>query len=104
MTTDEERHGLHRRLVGRLGERVGEALYTFVACLLALGVSGLAALNFNQSLLFPSLGPKALLFFEPPTAPTAMAALMAGVVLLSAVGWLINRASGMPAPVWGATG
>lgn len=30
-----------------------------------------------------------------------MAALMAGVVLLTVVGWLLNRAAGVPAPVWG---
>jgi hypothetical protein len=36
-------HGVHERLTGRLGERRGEAVYTFVACVPALGVSGLAA-------------------------------------------------------------
>jgi CBS domain-containing membrane protein len=56
-------HGLHGKLVDRFGTK-GDALYTFVACLLALAVSGLAAYVFKQPLLFPSLGPTALLFFE----------------------------------------
>jgi len=180
---DKERHGLHGRLVGRFGSRVGEAIYAFAACLLALAVSGLAAYLAKQPLLFPSLGPTALLFFERPMATTSsprnalighavailagalslalfglldnssilvkdatparigagalsvaltgavlllsnashppagattlivslgflqtppeMAALMAGVVLLTVVGWLLNRAAGVPAPVWG---
>jgi len=178
------RHGLHGRLVERLGSRAGEAVYAFVACLLALGTSGLAAYLAKQPLLFPSLGPTALLFFERPMAATSsprnalighavaigagalslalfglldnpsilvedatparvgagalsvaltgavllllnashpptgattlivslgflqtppeMAALMAGVVLLTVVGWLVNRAAGVPTPVWGA--
>jgi CBS domain-containing membrane protein len=69
LTAGEERYGLHGRLVDRLGERWGEAIYTFVWCLLALAVSGLAAYVAKQPLLFPSLGPTALLFFERPLAP-----------------------------------
>lgn len=181
---EREHHGLHGRLVERFGARVGEATYAFAACLLALGTSGLAAYLAKQPLLFPSLGPTALLFFErplaatssprnalighaaailagalslalfglldnpsilvegatparaaagalsvaltgavllllnashPPTGattlivslgflqtPSEMAVLMAGVVLLTAVGWLLNRAAGVPMPVWGA--
>lgn len=184
MTDDKERHGLHERLVGRLGERRGEALYSFACCLLALAVSGLAAFVARQPLLFPSLGPTALLFFERPLAPTSsprnalighavailagalslsvfgllgdpsilvenvtlarvgagalsvaltgavlllldcshpptgattlivslgflqtppeMAALMAGVLILTVVGWLVNRAAGVPVPLWSA--
>ena len=64
-------HGLHGRLVERFGSRVGEAVYAFVACLLALGLSGLAAYLAKQPLLFPSLGPTALLFFERPMAATS---------------------------------
>jgi CBS domain-containing membrane protein len=59
---------VHERLVERLGERWGEALYTFACCLLALAVSGLAANVAGQPLLFPSLGPTALLSFERPLA------------------------------------
>ena len=180
----KERHGLHRRLVERFGARTGEAVYSFSTCLVALAVSGLAAYLAKQPLLFPSLGPTALLFFErpmaatssprnalvghavaigagalalalfglldnpsilaedvtparvgagalsvamtgavllllnashPPTGattlivslgflqtPSGMAALMAGVVLLTVFGWLLNRAAGVPMPVWGA--
>jgi hypothetical protein len=42
LTNRGERHGLHERVVERFGERWGEALYTFVCCLLALAVSGIA--------------------------------------------------------------
>ncbi len=178
-----DHHGLHARLVERFGSRLGEAVYAFFASLVALGLSGLAAYLAKQPLLFPSLGPTALLFFERPMAPTSsprnalighavaigagalslalfglldnpsilvedvaparvgagalsvaltgavllllnashpptgattlivslgflqtppeMAALMAGVVLLTVVGWLLNRAAGVPVPVWG---
>ena len=181
---EKERHGLHRRLAERFGDRAGEAAYAFFACGLALGTSGLAAYLAKQPLLFPSLGPTALLFSErpmaaassprnalighavalgagalslalfglldnpsilvedasparvgagalsvaltgaallilnashPPTGattlivslgflqtPPEMVALMVGVVLLTAVGWLLNRAAGMPVPVWAA--
>jgi CBS domain-containing membrane protein len=178
-------HGLHGRLVDRLGVG-GDALYTFVACALALAVSGLAAYLAKQPLLFPSLGPTALLFFEQPMAkpssprnalighlvavlagalslavfelldnpsilvegvtlarigaaalslaltgavllllrsshppagatvlivslgllrtPSQMAMIMAGVVLLTVAGWAINRAAGVPMPVWAGRG
>ena len=184
LTTGRERHGLHGRLVESPGELRGEALYTFVTCLIALAVSGLAAYVAKQPLLFPSLGPTALLFFERPMAATSslrntlighavavgafslavfgllddpsvlvenvtsarigaaslslaltgavllllnsshpptgattlivslgflhtppeMAALMAGVAILTFVGQVINRAAGIPVPAWGAGG
>jgi len=176
-------HGVHEKLVDRFGTK-GDALYTFVACLLALAVSGLAAYAFKQPLLFPSLGPTALLFFEQPLAvpssprntlvghlvailagalalavfglldhpsilaegvtlvrtgaaalslaltgavllllrsshpptgattlivslgllqtPLEMTMLMVGVVILTIVGWAMNRALGVPVPVWAA--
>ena len=40
----------------------------------------------------------------PPEMAAQMAAQMAGVVLLTVIGWSINRDSGVPVPVWGATG
>jgi CBS domain-containing membrane protein len=176
-------HGLHKRLVDRFGV-VGDAFYTFVVCLLALAVSGLAAYLLKQPFFFPSLGPTAFLFFETPLAPNAsprntlighlvailagvlslaifgllggpsvlqegvtltrvgagalsvaltgavllllrsshpptgattlivslgllqtpheMGALMVGVVLLTVIGWVINRAAGVPVPIWAA--
>jgi hypothetical protein len=33
-----------------------------------------------------------------------MLMLMIGVVLLTIVGWVINRAAGVPVPVWSAEG
>ena len=62
---DGQRYGFHERLAERFGVG-GDALYTFVACVLALAMSGLAAYLTKQPLLFPSLGPAALLFFEQP--------------------------------------
>jgi CBS domain-containing membrane protein len=178
---DERRTDLRESLVVRFGNG-GAAIYTFVACLLALGASGLAAYFAKQPLLFPSLGPTAFLFFESPMAeassprntlighlvavlagalslavfglldhpsvlvegvtlarvgagslslaltgvvllllrsshpptgattlivslgllrtPRQMTVLMAGVTLLTAVGWILNRASGVPVPLW----
>lgn len=84
-------HGVHERLVGWLGQRGGEAVYAFFACGLALTVSGLAAYALKQPLLFPSLGPTALLVFERPTSPGAsprnvlighLVAVLAGVSCL----------------------
>ena len=40
----------------------------------------------------------------PPEMSAQMSAQMAGVVLLTVVGWSINRDSSAPVPVWGATG
>ncbi len=61
--TGEEYYGVHKTPVERFGARSGETVYAFFACLLALGVSGLVAYASKQPLLFPSLGPTALLFF-----------------------------------------
>ena len=182
--TGEEYHGVHKTLVERFGARSCETVYTFFTCLLALGGSGLVAYASKQPLLFPSLGPTALLFFEQPTAkpstprnalighavailagafaltvfgllddgsvlqegvtlaragagalsvaltgavllllrashppsgattlilslgflqtPREMAMLMIGVAVLTAAGWAINRALGVPMPSWSA--
>ncbi|CAA9463110.1 MAG: hypothetical protein AVDCRST_MAG14-2785 [uncultured Rubrobacteraceae bacterium] len=95
--SEEEHHGFHRLLVERLGERWGEALYTIVTCLLALAVSGLAAYAFRQPLLFPSLGPTALLLFEQPMAKPSsprntlighFVAILAGALSLAVFGLL----------------
>ena len=177
--------GLHGKLIERFGKG-GDAAYMFVACALAMAVSGLAAYLFEEPMLFPSLGPTAFLFFEnpmdqtasprntlighlvavlagalslaifglldhpnvfqegvslmrvgagalsvaltgavllllrsshPPTGattlivslgllqtPSGMLMLMVGVVLLTVTGWIINRAFGVPMPVWSAEG
>ena len=34
--------------------------------------------------------------------PPEMAALMVGVAILTIVGWLVNRAAGVPVPLWSA--
>ena len=90
-------HDLHGKLVDRLGQRVGEALYSFVASGLALGVSGFLAWLFKQPLIFPSLGPTAYLFFESPMSRRSsprdtiighFVAVLAGVVSLAAFGLL----------------
>jgi CBS-domain-containing membrane protein len=88
-------HGLHGKLVDRLGTK-GDALYTFVACLLALGLSGLAAYVFKQPLLFPSLGPTAFLFFEQPLAkPSSPRNTLIGHFVAILVGALSLAVSGL---------
>jgi CBS domain-containing membrane protein len=57
LTAEGERHGVHERLVDKLG--------------------------FLQT-------------------PPEMAVLMVGVAILTVVGWLINRAAGIPVPLWAA--
>ncbi len=181
----EGRHGLHGRLAERYG-RGGDALYTFVACALAVAISGLAAHFAKQPLLFPSLGPTVFLFFDQPMSagasprnalighlvailagalclavfglldnpsilqegvtlvrigagtlslaltgavllllrashppagatvlivslgllrtPTDLAMIAVGVVLVTVVGWAINRTAGVSVPIWGARG
>lgn len=176
-------YGLKRWLYGRWGNR-GNAVYTFTGSLFAIALSGLAALAFDEPLLFPSLGATAFLIFETPTAevgsprntlighavgiaaaalslaifglldePSAfeqgvtlarvlavalsvaltggllrllraahppagattiivssglladadqMLAVAVGVLLLTAAGWMLNRALGVPAPLWAA--
>lgn len=84
----DEYYGLHKRLVERFG-RGGEALYTFAACLLAMGVSGLAAYLTKQPLLFPSLGPTALLFFRAPMEKNASPRdAVLGHLVAIAAGWV----------------
>ncbi len=87
-------YGVHEKLVERYG-RAGDALYTFLACLMALAVSGLAAYLTKQPLLFPSLGPAALLFFEQPMSAGSsprntlighLVAVLSGVLCLYAFG------------------
>lgn len=90
------RYGLHGWLTRRFGRR-GDALYNFVACLIALGVSGFVAYLFARPLLFPSLGPTAILFFESPMAVRSSprntlighgVAILAGALSLAVFGLL----------------
>lgn len=80
--------------MGRLGRCGGGAPYAFLTCAVALGISGLAAHALRQPLLFPSLGPTALLF-ERPMSPGAgprntlvghVVAVLAGVLCLHLFG------------------
>jgi CBS-domain-containing membrane protein len=176
-------YGLKRWLYRRWRNN-GNAVYTSVCSLLAIGLSGLWAWIVKEPLLFPSLGATAFLIFETPMAevgsprntvighgvavaagvaaaamfglldapssyvsgvtPARIAAValavaltggilrvlrsahppagattiivasgllihlgqladvVAGVVLLTVAGWIINRLMGVPAPVWAA--
>ena len=160
----------------------GNAIYTFIGSLLAIGLSGTWAYLVKQPLVFPSLGATAFLIFETPMAevasprntiighsvgvaagaaslamfgllnapsvyvagitidrvfaialavaltggvlrvlrsahppagattiivasgllakPHQMLDVIIGVILLTIAGWLLNRAMGVPAPIW----
>jgi CBS domain-containing membrane protein len=162
----------------------GNAVYTFIGSLLAIGLSGTWAYLIKQPLVFPSLGATAFLIFETPMAevasprntiighsvgvaagatslaifgllnapsiyvagitidrvfaialavaltggvlrvlraahppagattiivasgllakPHQMLDIIIGVMLLTIAGWLLNRAMGVPAPIWRA--
>jgi hypothetical protein len=65
-------YGLRKSLVERFGT-AGEALYTFLVCLLVLAVSGLAAYLFKRPFLFPSPAPTAFLFVVAPNQFSGLA-------------------------------
>jgi CBS-domain-containing membrane protein len=176
-------YGLKRYLYRRWRNN-GNAIYTFVGSLLAIGLSGTWAYIVKQPLVFPSLGATAFLIFETPMAevgsprntiightvgilagvlslaifgllhaksvyvsgitvdrvfaialavaltggvlrvlraahppagattiivasgllhtPRQLLDIFVGVLLLTIAGWCLNRAMGVPAPVWGA--
>ena len=90
------RFGLQRLLQERLGS-TGEAIYSTCAGAVAIAISGLAAHLVRQPLLFPSLGPTVILFFETPLSPQASprntlighgVALLAGYASLAIFGLL----------------
>jgi CBS-domain-containing membrane protein len=60
-------YGLKRWLYRRWRNR-GNAIYTFLGSLLAIGLSGTWAWAAKQPLVFPSLGATAFLIFETPMA------------------------------------
>ena len=89
-------YGLKRWLYTRYGNR-GNAAYTFVGSLIAIGLSGFCAWLFKQPLLFPSLGATAFLFFETPLAEVGtprnaiighFVAIVAALASLAALGLL----------------
>jgi CBS domain-containing membrane protein len=176
-------YGLKRWLYQHWGNN-GNAVYTFIGSLLAIGLSGTWAYLVKQPLVFPSLGATAFLIFETPMAevgsprntiightvgvaagaaslaifgllnapslyvagitidrvfaialavaltggilrvlraahppagattiivasgllakPHQMLDVLIGVLLLTIAGWLLNRAMGVPAPIWRA--
>src|SRR2546430_1650693 len=60
-------YGLKRWLYRRWRNN-GNAVYTFIGSLLAIGLSGLWAYVVKEPLVFPSLGATAFLIFETPMA------------------------------------
>ena len=60
-------YGLKRWLYTKWRNR-GNAVYTFVGSLVAIGLSGLWAYIVKQPLVFPSIGATAFLIFETPMA------------------------------------
>ena len=110
MTVEGERaKGIPGRLTDRFGSG-GGAAYGFAGCAVAIAVCGLAAHLARQPMLFPSLGPSALLFFEQPTAPEAspynalvghLVRIVAGVTAIAIFGLLHTPSvleSGSPQP------
>ena len=93
---DEQPKGLQGRLSDRFGPG-GGAAYGFAGCAVAIALCGLAAYLANQPILFPRLGPSALLFFEKPTAPESspynaivghLVGIVAGVAAIAVFGLL----------------
>jgi CBS-domain-containing membrane protein len=64
------RTGLNAWLYQKWGNR-GNAVYTFLGSLLTITLSGLLAWLLDETLVFPSLGATAFLFFETPMAEVA---------------------------------
>lgn len=86
--------GLKGRLHQRFGE-IGLGMYSFTGCLLTMILIGLVGLCLKEPMVFPSLGPTILLFFERTRQPAACPrntlighgiAIAAGVVSLFAFG------------------
>jgi CBS domain-containing membrane protein len=65
---DEQHQGIQGHLSDRFGVG-GRAAYGSAGSAVTIALCGLAAYLAKQPMLFPSLGPSALLFFEKPTAP-----------------------------------
>jgi CBS domain-containing membrane protein len=89
-------YGLKRWLYRRWRNN-GNAIYTFVGSLVAIGLSGTWAYIVKQPLVFPSLGATAFLIFETPMAEVGSprntiightVGILAGVVSLAVFGLL----------------
>ena len=89
-------YGLKRWLYRRWRNN-GNAIYTFVGSLLAIGLSGTWAYIVKQPLVFPSLGATAFLIFETPMAEVGSprntiightVGILAGVLSLAIFGLL----------------
>src|SRR5215218_9481038 len=97
MTVEGDRpNEIQGRLIDRFGSG-GRAAYGFAGCAVVIAVCGLAAHLARQPMLFPSLGPSALLFFEKPTAPESspynaivghLVGIVAGVAAIAVFGLL----------------
>jgi CBS-domain-containing membrane protein len=80
-------YGLKRWLYKRWRNR-GNAIYTFLGSLLAIGLSGTWAWAVKEPLVFPSLGATAFLIFETPMAEV-------GTPRNTVVGHLVGAAAGV---------
>jgi len=61
-------------LKGQLNRWLGSpglGVYSFLGCVVAMALTGLVGLGLQEPMLFPSLGPTVLLFFEQPLHPSA---------------------------------
>jgi CBS-domain-containing membrane protein len=91
-------YGLKRWLYHRWRNR-GNAIYTFLGSLLAIGLSGTWAWAVKEPLVFPSLGATAFLIFETPMAEV-------GTPRNTIVGHVVGAAAGVFSLVvfrlWGA--
>jgi CBS-domain-containing membrane protein len=75
MPTDDKTSVLDRLRIPYLSThypvRFVQALYIFINSFITLGILALIAMVFNMPLIFPSLGPTALLLFATPQQPSA---------------------------------
>lgn len=88
MTAGDPDRGLLATAEARAG-RLGGGIYALLLCLATLALIGLVGLLTRQPLLFPSLGPTAMLFFERPLqAAAAPRNTLFGHGVAIAAGWV----------------
>lgn len=79
---------LKKWLNDRFGQR-GIAFYAFLGCLSLIALIGITGLLLNRPMLFPSLGPTAILFFERGQRPAAWPRnVLIGHGIAICAGWL----------------